>query len=252
MNSMNYINEIAKSLKGSDPEFFKRVWGADLEKYKTRLEALGMKGQKRILDAGFGMGQWLVKLAEMNEHVVGIEYSKDRVDAVKKIIQANAIENAEVFEGSIEKMPFKDSEFDAIFCYGVIFCTDYRKSLIEFTRTLKPGGKLYFTANDLGWFLFCLIEEHNKSENYDPRRMAASTILNSMNYYSQNETKTGEQLILNRNIVISELKSLGFQDIILKSEGHINFTEENKNNSFYSETDYLEQGFIFEVHATKK
>lgn len=252
MDFKETITEISKTLNGSDPEFFKRVWDADLNKYKTRLEILKMFGHKKILDAGFGMGQWLVKLAEMNENVYGIEYSKDRVQAVEKILHSKNITNTQIQQGSIEALPYSDNEFDAIFCYGVIFCTDYRKSLKEFTRVLKPGGKLYFTANDLGWFLFCLIEEHNKSENYNPRKMAIDTISGSVDYYCGLPFVPGNQLIIKKNVIKEELEELGFNNIIVKPEGHINFINANEQHSFYKHTNYLNEGFIFEVHATKK
>lgn len=248
----NFFKIANEYLKGNDLEFFKRVWSSSLLQYEKRIKAINFTELNHVLDAGFGMGQWLVKLGELNKRVSGIEYSADRVNAVQLIIDKSNLSNIEILQGSIESLPYNENTFDAVFCYGVIFITDYRKAIKEFTRVLKPGGKLYFTGNDLGWYLFCLIEQHNKSENYDPRQMAISTIQNSIQYYSESKINIGEQIIINRNIIQKELKELGFNEIIVKSEGHINFMNESETNSFYKQTNYLNEGFIFEVHATKR
>lgn len=250
---INYeIAEIAKSLKGSDPEFFKRVWGDDLNKYSRRIEAIGFNRLEKVLDAGFGMGQWLVKLSDKNSNVVGIEYSFDRVEAVKKIIDLMQLKNVFVEQGSVENLPYSENYFDAVFCYGVLFCTDYRKSLSEFYRVLKPGGRLYFTGNDLGWFLYCLIEQHNKSNNYDPRQMAADTLQNSLKYYMGFNHESGQQIIINREMISKELIEMGFEEILIKSEGGINISNSDQAESFYQISDYLGHGFIFEVLASKR
>lgn len=250
---MENVFKIAEEhLSGNDLEFFKRVWTSNLSAYEKRLKAIKFTNFDHVLDAGFGMGQWLLKLSELNARVSGIEFSSERVNAVNLILQEYKLENTEITQGSIEELPYDNEKFDAVFCYGVIFITDYRKVIKEFSRVLRSEGKLFFTANDLGWYLFCLIEQHNKSENYDPRQMAINTIQNSIRYYSENKMKVGEQIIINRDIVQKELEELGFKDIIIKSEGHINLINESESNSFYKQTNYLNEGFIFEIHATKR
>jgi SAM-dependent methyltransferase len=44
-----------------------------------------------------------------------------------------------------EKTPFKDWQFDMIFCNWVIYHLDYKKVLDEMCRVLSPKGKLLVT-----------------------------------------------------------------------------------------------------------
>jgi len=247
---MIQLQKISKELKGNDLEFFQRVWSSDLQLYSNRIKAIDFIDKSKVLDAGFGMGQWLIPLSEMNNEVHGIEFSSIRVKAVKKIIKDLEIRNITVCQGSIEDLNYEDNFFDSIFCYGVLFCTNFKKSLKEFYRVLKPGGKLYFTANELGWFLYLLYEEHNRSKAYNPKNIAIEAIQNTLSYYDNFDFKPGSQIIIPLNVAIRNLERIGFKIITHDSEGHINFIT-NTPQSFYKKKEYLGHGFIYEVLAKK-
>jgi len=251
MNIENRLKGISKNFEAMDAEFFKRVWSSDLSKFIKRIEAIQFVSKEKVLDAGFGMGQWAVELSKLNSEVHGIEYAQNRVDAVNEIVELLGINNTKLIQGSIEELPYEDNYFDAVFCYGVIFCTDYKKSLKEFYRVLKPGGKLYFSANGLGWSLYCIIEQHNKSESYDPRYYAIENISNTLNYIENEKFTHGFQVIIDRNSLMKNLEKIGFENVIIKSEGHINLIEPERNLSFYERKEYLGHDFIFEVLTTK-
>jgi SAM-dependent methyltransferase len=160
----------------------------------------------------------------------------------------------EIQQGSIENMSIADESVDAIFSYSVIFMTDYRKTLREFYRILKPNGKLYFTVNGLGWYLYCLIEEHNKSDMYDPRQMAISSLDSTINYFADERNKSvnaSDQLIIPIDVLTKELIELGFDTPIVNYEGKINVTNEPANQSFYQKETYSNKPFIHEVLVTK-
>jgi len=247
------IKKAESVLEGFELEFFKRIWNSDLDKYKKRLQAIGFQNQARVLDAGFGNAQWTLCLAEMNKHVEGIEYTESRVKVGQILKQELAMHNINLAQGSIDSMPYEDNSFDAIFCYGVIFLTDYRKSLSELYRVLKKGGKLYFTANSLGWYIMCIIEEHNKSANYDPRQMAIETIEHSFNYFTKSRPfETGKQLFVTKAILETLLEDVKFKNWHIKPEGHINIDfSEPFNQSFYKHQKYQGQDFIFDVMCYK-
>src|SRR5688572_20637550 len=149
-NLETVVNEAAELLTGFDREFFERVWAADLDLYRNRISALDFVGHNRVLDAGFGNGQWTICLAERNKNVFGVEYAENKLGPVNHIISGLQINNTVLSKGNTESLEFEDSFFDAVFCYGVIFLTDIRKTLVEFHRVLKRNGRLYFTANCLG------------------------------------------------------------------------------------------------------
>ena len=244
------VQRIGGQYEGNDAEFFQRVWSQPLEVYKNRLRAAGMEGFNHVLDAGFGLGQWLLCLSEMNTSVKGLEYSTPRVTNTRDLLQSLEVENAEVREGSVEELPYENEEFDAIWCYGVIFLTDYRKTLAEFRRVLKPGGTLYVTANELGWFAHCIINEHNKSENYDPREMALNTIDNSIRYFGTGEFQRGHQLLIPRDVMQADLEKLGFSVDEVANEGQINRVPGLETKSFYKD-ELQGRPVIYEVIAKK-
>lgn len=246
------IKKASQVLTGFELEFFSRIWNGDLEKFRARLKALGFENQDRVLDAGFGNAQWTICLAEMNKFVDGIEYTESRVKVGKILESELEIKNTNLIQGSVEELPYEDNSFDAVFCYGVIFLTDFKKSVAELYRVLKPGGKLYFTANGLGWYLMCTIEEHNKSQNYDPRQMASETIAHSFNYFGSNaDFERGKQLFVTRPIITKLLQELKFEKIEIKSEGTINVSGNEKSLSFYKHEKYLDSDFIYDILCYK-
>lgn len=111
---------------------------------------LGMSGES-VLDAGCGVGNWSLALSKYFDKVTALEFNPDRLDCTRLVAKAAELD-IEFVLGSIENLSFSDATFDAVFCNGVIFLTDWRKSLSELQRVLKPGGTLYVTFNDLAWW----------------------------------------------------------------------------------------------------
>lgn len=245
------INKVANDYEGNDKEFFLRVWNTDMDIYANRLKAIGFTGKEKVLDAGFGTGQWLIALSELNKEVHGVEYSQVRVDATQKIVNALNISNTKLSCQSIEKMDYEDNSFDAIFCFGVIFITDFKKSLTEFKRLLKPGGKLYVSANGVGWYYFLIMEEHNKSEAYDPRKMSFDVFDHTLNYYSKGIAVPGMQIVIPQEVMKGELEKLGFEDIVVDKDGGINLTGVDNIVQFFK-GDYQGYECVYEIVASKK
>lgn len=228
--------------KDVDKDFSKRVWNSDPSIYTSRLRAIDFQGMKKVLDAGCGMGQWLYALSQINDHVTGVEYDKQRSDFTKKLMGSIAETNTRVMQGSVEQLDFPDDTFDAVFSYSVILCTDYRKALKEFYRVLKPGGKLYFNTNGLGWYIYNLIHTHNDSKGFSSREMAEVAIKVSLHYYATNEFKRGKYaaIITPQEVVMSDLSNLGFKNIISAPEGTINLKNETIRPFFKGEYEGLE------------
>lgn len=91
-----------------------------------------------VLDIGCGGGMTLKKLSEMTEgRVVGIDYSCDSVMKSRETVCGKA----EVFECSVESMPFMDNSFDRIVTVeSFYFWPDPAENLKEVFRVLRPGG----------------------------------------------------------------------------------------------------------------
>ncbi len=239
---------IAKLLEENQIRFFERVYSDGLEKYKHRLKQYGLEKKEKVLEAGCGFGQWSFSLAELNKEVVGIEFDKNRVSAVENLIKINDIENFKVLQGSIESLPFEDNSFDAVFCYGVIFLTDWKKSLQELCRVLKPNGTLYVNANGKGWYHNLIITEHNKDSIYNPRQVGINAFINTDRYKNGFERLMGTDIIIDKDELVEELSKNCCEVVALKPEGKINANEQSI--SFYKEEYFGELG-VYEVLANK-
>jgi len=233
----DFIKEKTLELENCNKEFFKRVWSTGEEIYTNRLRAIGFENLDNILDAGFGFGQWTIRLANLNNHVQGIELEKCRVKIVNSAVKYFKKNNIDLIEGSISHLPFKSNFFDGIFCYSAIYFTDYQSTLDEFFRVLKPGGKLYFCTNDIGWYLYNLVNGHNSSKYFSGRQMALETFWNLIKTnFSKNSQKSGQRIVT-KNKVKKILKQIGYSNIIMKKEGGINFSNDRIQN-FYPEKKY--------------
>lgn len=238
-------------MKGADLEFFKRVWATDLSVFENRLRAIKFHNGKRFFDAGCGVGQWSVVASFINEEVYSIDIDPRRVDVLSKIQLELDIQNLHVLSGTIESTGFTDNYFDLIFCYSSIYFTDFRKSIIEFHRILKPSGRLYICSNGLGWYLHNLIDGHNNSQNFDARSMAIETIANSINFYAISIYKSVGQLIIPSEVLKQHLEACGFTKIITGAEGTIRLEQGVTIKPFYKEQYYQKEG-VYEILAWKK
>ena len=232
------LQELKRRLtRPQDQDFFIRVWSTSNEVYEKRLNAIGFANLDYVLDAGSGMGQWAVALARLNQNVIGVDFCKERVALATIIANQLKIQKLTFLQGTIEKLPFDNNSFDGIFSYSVIYLTDFRVSLRELFRVLKPGGMLYFSTNGLGWYIYNLIEGHNSSKYFSSRQMAIDTIENSISYYSQGKHKQGSSIIMPKQVVIDELRNIGYEIIQVGGDGTFSL-EGNTSISFYEPEKY--------------
>lgn len=225
-----------------------RIYSDGLKKYEDRIVQYGFKGFEHVLDAGCGFGQWSLVLSDLNKKVSSIEFQKNRVNSAKEIAKELNKENIDFTQGSIENLPYGDGSFDAVFCYGVLFLTDWKKSLSEFCRVLKPNGKIYVNANGNGWYYNLIINEHNKTIDYNPREYAIDAFLNTERYNNNKKLyKSGHDVIIEKTEIRSEMKHLGFTDIQIDGEGKINA----KNAHPFFKEEYFGEVGCYELIAKK-
>jgi SAM-dependent methyltransferase len=174
----------ARSLQmgDNDGKFLKRVFATDDRVYAGRLDAVGFAGLGRVLDAGCGFGQWTLQLARRSDTVDALDTAPHRLATLSALADRLGLTNIRVRQARIEQLPYVDSSFDAIFCYGAMQYTAWRDAIREFARTLKRGGLLYLTANGLGWYLHLWKNQPNAAADYDPRRCAAESFLRTVAY----------------------------------------------------------------------
>lgn len=242
-NNVNFESEI-------DKQFFKRVYSTPKKIYKDRLSSIGFEKKEKILDAGCGFGQWTRILSELNENIYAVDSEYYRVNIAKEILKINQRKNISFHVGSIENLPFGDNTFDAIISYSVIYWTDFKKSLQEFYRVLKPNGVVYFVANEPGWYLYNLMTGHSSASDYNARLYAIKTFFSTIKYFITGKKSKGSSIILSRHSVFKFMKSIGFRKIIYAEEGHIQINKDIESHPFYPKK-FLGLGNVFEIWAEK-
>ena len=243
----------ASRLGGNDAAFFRRVWATDLDIYRRRLNAIDFRAFDRVLDAGCGVGQWTFCLAHIAAEVCAVDYNHDRVEAARTVLQKLGQHNVSLSAQSVEAIGYPDAHFDAIFCYSVLPLTNYRKTLSEYARLLRPGGKLYACSNGLGWYLFKFITNHNASPHYRPRRNSAMSVLYKLRHVLTGRFTPGHnrELMISSRTVKRFLQKHGFDDVLIGGEGTLNLNNaDTPPRSFYRSA-YLGMECVYEVLATK-
>jgi ubiquinone/menaquinone biosynthesis C-methylase UbiE len=106
------------------------------------------KREVNILDAGCGTGGVIKALQAYDPQwkISGFDYSP------VACAFARGKTSVPIKEGSIEKIPFHDGQFDAVVCADVISQIDDGSiALREFARVLKPGGILVLNVAAYQW-----------------------------------------------------------------------------------------------------
>jgi 2-polyprenyl-3-methyl-5-hydroxy-6-metoxy-1,4-benzoquinol methylase len=102
------------------------------ENATVELAKLYLKPGDRVLDAGCGMGDLMLRLREYDPY--GIDLSEDYV-------QIGIERGLNVQRGRIEKLPWEKEFFDVVLATDVLeHVLDLNKAVRELLRVLKPGG----------------------------------------------------------------------------------------------------------------
>jgi ubiquinone/menaquinone biosynthesis C-methylase UbiE len=109
------------------------------------------------LDVGCGPGNITAELAKRvgGGKVVGIDLSKEVIEAAKLDFVSSAIDNLSFEVGDVYGLDFADEEFDVVYAHQVLqHLGEPVAALIEMRRVLKPGGLLAVRDADFGAFVW--------------------------------------------------------------------------------------------------
>jgi SAM-dependent methyltransferase len=93
-----------------------------------------------VLDLGAGNGWLSNRLAGLGHRPVAIDIFTDALDGLGA---ARAYGEFPLVEAEFDRLPFADAQFDlAIFNATLHYSTDYRRTLCEARRLLRPSGRI--------------------------------------------------------------------------------------------------------------
>jgi ubiquinone/menaquinone biosynthesis C-methylase UbiE len=115
------------------------------ENIKKIFSLIGNDQNQVILDAGCGVGNFLVQLSKICKHVYGIDISQESINMCEKRIKEENLKNVSVQTASLTIIPLPDKTIDKIFCFGVLLYLNNEEtetSIKEFKRILKDNGSI--------------------------------------------------------------------------------------------------------------
>lgn len=259
MNS-NGISQLIESYKDrlgdNDYKFLLRMYGNGyphdgLNKYTDRLQQINFVGNQNVLDFGSGFGQWAVALSELNDRVVAFEPDELRKSFLEDYVRQKDIVNIETTSNQSFLEEQSDDSFDAIFCYGVIFLTNWKNSLKEFHRILKHDGALYLCTNDIGWYVYVWNTFHNQAKDFNARKMVSKTFADTVLYDSENYFEKGMKVITPKQAMNDYFDSLNFSSITLCDEGTYKHPSARRSSEPFFQGTYAGLCAVYEVYAKK-
>lgn len=183
--------------------------------YLDRLQALGFTNKESVLDIACGMGQWSMALAGLNKSVFGLDINVGRLLFAQRLAGSMGYTNTQFAYGSMERLEVPSQSYEAVFCYGAFMFSDMEKTISEFSRVLKNGGRVYLNANTTGWYIHLFLDRGLKARNLGIMRtviiMLLRTVLNK---------KGG--IIVRKKWADALFKRAGFRIVSCGIEGTIN------------------------------
>ncbi|WP_213531909.1 class I SAM-dependent methyltransferase [Paenibacillus cisolokensis] len=121
------------------------------------------QGDLRILEVGCGTGKTACYLAGQGFRVTALDRHPLMLEKAKKRAEKEGITDIEWIQGDVQELPFDNESFDVVYAESVTIFTDIPKSLEEYYRVLKPGGRLI----DREIVLYSEIPEPSRQEIMD-------------------------------------------------------------------------------------
>jgi len=121
-------------------------FGQDPRWRRAMVAAVGPQPGERILDVATGTGLVAFELARVGGcEVVGVDQSEEMLAGARaRLASAASLSDRVTFvRGEAERLPFGDSEFDALtFTYLLRYVDDRQATMRELARVVRPGGRI--------------------------------------------------------------------------------------------------------------
>jgi len=101
---------------------------------------------ERVVDLGCGAGTDTLVAAQMvgpEGHVTGIDMTPEMLARARRAADELGVENVELVEAEVERLPLADESVDVVISNGVIdLVPDKDAVFAEIYRVLRPGGRM--------------------------------------------------------------------------------------------------------------
>jgi ArsR family transcriptional regulator len=113
---------------------------------ETIADAIAIDDTQTVLDVGTGTGFIAAGLAPRADRVIAIDNSPAMLDVARDNLARLGIDNVEVREANLTRLPLDDDSVDAAVANMVLHHTeDPAGMLAEMTRVVRPGGWVAIT-----------------------------------------------------------------------------------------------------------
>ncbi|WP_112181182.1 MULTISPECIES: demethylmenaquinone methyltransferase [Paraliobacillus] len=113
---------------------------------KNVMKTMQVEAGNQALDVCCGTGDWSFALADAtgkSGKVIGLDFSKNMLSVAGNKLDKKTYPQLEFVEGNAMALPFESNSFDYVTIgFGLRNVPDYKKTLEEMTRVVKPGGKV--------------------------------------------------------------------------------------------------------------
>lgn len=125
--------------------------GDDETRLAVALSSLGNKTGLQIADIGCGSGaSTLVLAAELDATMTAVDFLPEFLAELETATKRAGLEDRiKPLEASMDALPFKDQQFDAIWAEGAIYNIGFANGIASWRRFLKPDGIL--AVSELTW-----------------------------------------------------------------------------------------------------
>jgi SAM-dependent methyltransferase len=156
-----------------------------------------------VLDVACGTGVVGLTAARLGAKVKGLDLTPNLIDRAKENAKLMEV-SAEFLEGDVEKMPFKNEEFDTVVSqYGHMFAPRPEIAIKEMARVLKPGGVLSFSTWPSELFMgkfFKLIGEFSPTP---PAGTSSPVLWGDVSIINQRLNKDFKEIEFSRDVMMA-------------------------------------------------
>jgi ubiquinone/menaquinone biosynthesis C-methylase UbiE len=160
----------------------------------------------RVLDVGCGRGVGLQILLEQfgAGQVYGIDFDPLQVRRAQQRFAGKSEGRVVLAVGSVDKLPFSDEYFDAVFDFGMLHhVVDWQAGVAEIQRVLKPSGLFFFeevTRAALNRWIYRTFLDHPSENRFSEAEFLAELLVQGI------EPLGGLRRILSNDIFIGIAK----------------------------------------------